>query len=375
MKRSSGDLAAWVLGGALVAGFLSIPLSHTAELRAQLLGTHPAPSWGGLAVLGLGLLLATRSVLHKGFAWADPAQLTWADFDGSRPALLRRRLLLAWLGRFGAAAYVVLATGTLLGFSWPVLEITAFATVAAGTLAAAAPAVRSGRAELVRRYRERLVRRTALTFLDVLALLPAGQPVRWPGALAGHAVVARFALAVILSRRRSLPTAGLLAAAVALAHALFPAVDPAWWLGLGGYCAALPFASALAELTRSPGLRRWIGRGDREVRATAAAVLVLFLALWEGLAVALGVSVSAAGVTALVVAAAAVVRTATRAGVDYGNLGTTAVAGILVPAGLLWQVGHGPDLLVVCLVLLLVSGIALAVPLSLGLSAAAVLRT
>ncbi|HVW42679.1 MAG TPA: DUF6297 family protein [Amycolatopsis sp.] len=367
----SGDRVTLWLCAMLGLGFLSVPLTHATELRAQLLTAGAPPQWAGAAVLALSLSAATWSLLRKGFAWADPAWLTWSDFDGSRTRILHRRLLLAWTARLAVVAYVCVVAGLLLGVSWPLAEAAAFVLIAAATLVAARPAVHSGRADLVRRFRERLVRRTAWMFLDPWALLPPGRAIAWRGLLTGRLLLTRFVVAGILARRRSWPMALALVAVVALAHVLFPTVDPAWWLGLGGYAAAMPFAGGLAELTRSAGLRRWVGRGDREIRITAAVVLVVVMAAWAGAAAALGVPLTGYGALALVVAAAAVVRTVTRSTMNFGDLGVTAVAGTLAPVGLLVQVLHGPDLLVICLVLL-GTGALLAAALSLALSATAV---
>ncbi|NIH82112.1 DUF6297 family protein [Amycolatopsis viridis] len=354
----------------LGVGFLSVPVTHVQELRAQFLGAGAPPHWAGAAVLAVSVLLAGWSLVRKRFAWADPAWLTWSDFDGSRTRVLYHRLLRVWAARFAVVAYLTVVVGLLLGMSWPVAQASVFVLAAGAALVVAWPGVHSGRADLVRRFRERMVRRTAWAFLDPWALLPSGRAVAWRAVLSGRLLVVRFVVAGMLARGRSLPVALALVAVAALAHVLFPAVDPAWWLGLGAYGAGMPFAGGLAALTRSRGLRRWVGHSDREIRVTAAVVLMLFMAAWAGLAVALGVSLTGHGALALVVAAAAVVRTVTRSGMDFGNLGVTSVAGILMPVGLLVQTLHGPDLLVICL-LLLGTGALLAVPVSLALSAAA----
>ncbi len=212
-----------------------------------------------------------------------------------------------------------------------------------------------------------------MSFLDLLALLPAGREVRWARALDGRGVLARFVVAGLLARHRALPLAGLLVLAVATLHRLFPSVDPVWWIGAGGYLAALPFTGALAQIHQVPGLRRWVGCSDRALRASATGVLVAVVAVWAAVLAVLGVPLSWPAGLAVLLASAAVVRTVTRAPLNYANLGLVSVVGVLVPVGLLVQLAHGPDLLVLGLLLLGALGVGVAAPVVLGLATAATL--
>jgi hypothetical protein len=423
--KNRQDLGSRLTVGFLVAGFLGSPLYNTAGVRAQLLGAASVPQLTTVAVLCLCLGLAWRSLLRRDFAWADPARLTWADFDGSRPKLLGRRMLTSWAVRFGAVGYatavsalltqlspalfplvIALFTGTALlalvtARRAPTPALTWFERLvpfAAVALAVCPPAVQwaaagaacvgalallpgprtsaaTGRVDLIQRYFTRLVRRVSLSFLDLWVLLPPGRPVRWTRALAGRFVLVRFVLTGVLARGRTIPLAALLALAVAVLHAVFPAVNPVWWTGIAGYFSALPFAASVAELHRTPGLRRWLNCTDRALKAATVAVLVMFLAGWLGVVVLLGVPFSGQAALVLLVASVAVLRTVTQRAMDFSNIGLVSFFGVLVPAGLLFQLGHGPDLLLLGLVLL-GTGMALwlAAPILLGLSAATTFR-
>jgi hypothetical protein len=399
-----------LLIGLFAVGVLSTPFYRTAYLRAHLLGAAAVPATAGVAVLCLGLCLAWRSLLRRDFVWLAPARLTWADADGARVGQVGRRLWGGWAVRFLAVAYVaavgvalftgsgwlpagypvfgavavcsvVLARrrpGTLTGW-WGALVAVGLAAVAgwaafgtvrpvvlwvlaglvvlaalglavgSGALRRPAVAVGAGRDELVRGYFERLVRRVSVSFGDALALLPAPRPVPWPWLLDGPGVVARFAVAGVVARARSLVLSVLLAVVVAVAHRVLPQVSSVWLIGIGAYFAAVPVGASLAQLCGVPALRRWLGCTDLQLRVVTAGAVVAVAGVWFGLVVALGVP--AAGM-AVVVAVGAVVRTVTRPALDYGNVGVAATPdGNLVPVGLLRQLVHGPDLLVVGLLL------------------------
>lgn len=382
----------------VVAGVLGSPFYQTDATREQLLGTATVPPQATLAVLCLSLALAWRSTLRRGWLWADPAQLTWSDFDGSRPRTLTRRLVLSWAGRFALAGYATVVSGILIGLPDVPVACLLFCGVAALALAMArrppirvetvAPlalaalgvaavwvdvrwfwlcggisafaaivlvrgeplAARAGRAELVRAFRERMVRRMAASFLDVWVLLPAGRPVSW--GLAGRFVVVRYLLAGIAARGRSLGLPVFLAAAIAALHPVVPDVGGLWWTGLGGYLAVLPLAAPVAQLYRVPGLRRWLGCTDRTLRLTAAGVLFLPVAGWFGVLLLVGVPFSAPAALAVPLTAFAIVRTVTRGPIDFANVGLVSLEGVIVPAGLVVQLARGPELLLLGLALL-----------------------
>jgi hypothetical protein len=103
---------------------------------------------------------------------------------------------------------------------------------------------------------------------------------------------------------------------------------------------------------------------------------VAVVALVFAAVVALVVPLTVAAWLAVPLAVGAVVRTVTRAPLDYGNVGAgVSPEGILLPVGVLLQLVHGPELLVVGL-LVVGSGLALAtlVPVAIGLAAYGVAR-
>ena len=377
----------------IVSGVVLSPLYNTALVRSQLIGDAPVGPSGSVAVLCAGLALAWRATLRRGHLRADPAALTWADFDGRRPRVLTRRLLGGWAVRFAAVGYFFVVAGVLIGFpsgqavflyaavaalalmmarrpairgeavlplvpavlgAFPIGPLWIFAVVAlvAAVVVAFAPsvAVTVSRSELVRAFGERMAERTATAFLDVWALLPAGRPVprvRLPGPhpALGYVVVGT------LARRHALGLPVFLVLAVTAVHATFPALSSVWLLGLGGYLALLPFAAPIAQLHRVPALRRWLTTSEPRLRLTTALVLVVLVVFWTSAVVLLGVPVSLGSLVAVLVAVYAVVRSVTRGPVDFGAVNLVLYEGVLIPTGLVRQLARGPDLLVIGLLI------------------------
>jgi hypothetical protein len=403
-----------LVGGVFALGVLTAPFYRVDYLRAHLLGTATTPATAGLAVLALGVGLAWRSLLRRDFVWADPAELTWADLTDRRVGTIGRRLWAGWAVRFAVAGYLAAIGALLLGTSswlaggcalfaagallavvlgrrgpgrigtWlerlvplgasvlagfaavstvPPVALWVLAGVAVGAAVVCAvgsgpvraPGVAStaGRADLVRGYLHRVVRQVSVSFGDALALLPTPGPVPWPRLLAGRGVVVRFVVAGVAARARSLVPAVLLAVVVAVLHQVFPVLNPVWLVGLGVYFAGVPFASSLARLCAVPGLRRWLGCSDIALRLASAGAVAVCAAVWVGLVAVCAVPMTAAAWLAALLAVGAVVRTASRPALDYGNIGVAATPdGNLIPVGLLLQLAHGPELLVVGLLVI-----------------------
>ncbi|MBN6035714.1 hypothetical protein [Amycolatopsis sp. 195334CR] len=395
--------------GALGTAFGKLPW-----WREVLLGTGSAvdtvdPSVPAALVLVLSGL-AARAQLRRGYRWADPAELTWLAVD--RVPVLGARVWRVWLGwllavgyatTLGAAVYRApvetwIAAGLLLAGSSALTLAVARRPVetgvAAGPIALAGagvvvaltsppPEVLSasgvvlllvaavfawgsgsplrpvaariaGRVELVAAWRERVVRLVAVSFLDPLLMLPAARPVAvrvtsiWGLALAG-----------VLGRRRYAVNAVLLAVAAGVARFAFPALPEVAVVAVAAYAALMPFGGGLGELWRGPGLRRWIDEPDRRIRAAFALVfggLVLAWAAVLALVVAvLGVPVGPAAWAVLPLAAAAVLRTASRPPISYDNIGVTDTPFGQTPVRLITQAVRGPDLAVLGALLLSVS--------------------
>lgn len=428
LGADSEEVADRLVSVVVVIAALTSPFYNTDAVRHQLVGPVGAAPLAVPVVLCLSLAVAWWSLMHRGYLWAEPAWLTWSDFDGSRPKMLLRRLISGWVVRFAAVAYAVGVGGMLLGWPTSLLPLCAalFASVAALAFAAARTAagpvrrwteqlvplaltvvgtlVASGvlgvgilwgvalvlavpaavlaagtslplsaqRAELVEGFFARMIRRTSAGFLDVWALLPQGRALAWRSAFAGGPLVIRFAVVGVLTRGRSALFALLLAVTMAALHVVLPGSDPLWWLGLGGYFAILPLSASIAQLHRVPGLRRWLDCDDRVLRLASAGVLLAVAALWFAVTLALGVpwSVPAALTVPLVVAA--VVRTVTRPPVDFHRLGLFTVEGLVLPVGLVVQLARGPEVLVIGL-LLLGAGVPFAVPFVVMLSLLAII--
>jgi hypothetical protein len=393
-----------------LAALASSPFYHLPEVRAQLIGAASAPPFAAFAVLCLGLGLALRSLLRRDFVWQDPAKLTWSDGTDGRIGTIGRRLWAGWALRFVLVAYATAGGAALFAGSldWIRAGLALFASVAALAVVAArrtasvrarwveqilslilpligsllavrvipsswlwgvaviaavgalglligsgrplrpAVATRAVRGELVEQYQDRLVRRMSVAFLDLLALLPAPRTLTWSRLFAGPAVVLRFVLGGVFARRAALLLTLLLVWAVAVVHLVFPLLSTAWLVGVAGYFAGLPFAAVLAKLHQQPGLRRWLGCTDMDLRGTTAALVVVVMAAWVALVIAFGVPATTTVLIAALLAAAAVIRTATRPAIDYSNVGTTVTPdGNLVPFGLVVQLARGPEVLIV----------------------------
>jgi hypothetical protein len=397
-----------------LAALASSPFYHVEEVRSKLIGTAVAPPFAVFAVLCLGLGLAGRSLLRRDFVWQDPAKLTWSDATDSRIGAIGRRLWSGWAIRFALVAYATAGGAVLFGGSlnWVTVGVALFVGVAvlalvtarrratrrvrwaeqgaslilpllggllavrslapfwlwtavglAGLAAVALlfgsgpprrPATATGarRAELVARFNDRLVRRMSVAFLDLLALLPAPRPMPWARLFAGPAVVVRFVVAGVLARRAALLLGLLLVWAVAVVHLVFPLLSPVWLVGVGAYFVAMPFAAVLAKLHQQPGLRRWLGCTDLELRLATTGLVVAVMVLWLALVVAFGVSLSQVTALAALIACGAVIRTAGRPALDYGNVGTAVTPdGNLVPFGLIVQLARGPEVLIIGLLI------------------------
>ena len=231
---------------------------------------------------------------------------------------------------FGLAASAALFVGT--GWLWVVAAVLLLSAALAW-----GPVHRPGRRELVAGHKAHVVRSVAAAFGDVLALLPRALPTRLR--LGG---AWRFALGGVLARRGMLAAALLIALTVPVLHAVFPVVAPAWWVGLGAYFATLPFAGGFADITRVPGLRRWLPQSDTEIWLAAVIVLAVLAGLWMTAAVLAGLP---AAPQAIPVAAAAVARTASRPDLDYSPGPAMDIGGVYMPINLVRQLLRGPLLL------------------------------
>ncbi|GAA0651736.1 hypothetical protein GCM10010174_89340 [Kutzneria viridogrisea] len=391
-------LGEWLVGYLMVIGLLCTPFFQTDSWRHTVLGSLPAQPTAGVAVLCLALALGWRSLLRRDFVWLGPARLTWDDFGPGRVRTMNRRLLGGWALRLLVVAYVTAVTAQVHGWrpefvpvGCALLAVTAALTLLAARRAAPAPvrwaeqavpllfaaaplavlpawwgltaavtlaalvlvfvpgrsaAASAGRVDLLEGWNSRVLRQVSVAFMDVMALLPPGRPLPFPRSLSGRFVVLRFVLLGVLSRARYLTLTGLLALAVVMLPHVLPATGAVWWLGLGAFFATIPYAAALSELSRVPGLRRWLGCTDMELRVTAVCVLlVITIAWWAVTGFAFGWTLSGLLVSAL--AAAAVVRTVTKPMLDFDKLGEVAVPGMTVaPVGLIAQLATGLDVLV-----------------------------
>ncbi|GAA2977606.1 hypothetical protein [Actinokineospora diospyrosa] len=390
------DTGSRVLALILAVGVGGAPFYQPDATRAALLGDAVVPPDALVAVVCLGVAVAWWSTQGRGYLWADPAWLTWEDFTNGRAAALNKRMVRGWMARWAALGYGAAVTGMVLG--WSGISYAAVLFVGYGCLALAASRVKSpgiaesglplllaassawpiplaasaaaataigilllrkeplaetaGREELVRGFSARMTQRVSVAFLDVWGLLPPAQPLSLERVFARKPVLPRYLVAGVLTRARAVVGAGLIAVVVATLHRLFPAVPTVWWVGIGGYLAAVPFAAPVAQLHRTPGLRRWLNNSMLAVKATAALILAALAALWLAVVTALGVDFHPAALVAVPLAATAAVRSVTRAPIDFANVGMVDVGGVLVPMGLVVQVARGVDALLLGILLL-----------------------
>ncbi|QFU94603.1 hypothetical protein [Amycolatopsis sp. YIM 10] len=383
--------------GALGTAFGKLPW-----WREFLLGTGSTVDSSMPAAVGLVLSgLAARSQLRRGYRWADPAELTWLAVD--RVPVLGARVWRVWLGwllaigyatTLGAAVYRApaeswIAAGLLLVGSSALTLVVARRPVETGVaagpialagagvvVALAAPPPKAlsafgavmllaavvlawgsgsplrplaariaSREELVAAWRERVVRVVAVSFLDPLLMLPAARPVA-----VRVTSIRGLALAGVLGRRRYAASAVLLAVAAGVARLAFPALPEVAVVAVAAYAALMPFGGGLGELWRGPGLRRWIDERDLRLRAAFALVFVGLLLAWAAVlalvVLLLGVSFGPAAWLVLPLAAAAVLRTASRPPISYDNIGVTDTPFGQTPIRLITQAARGPDLAV-----------------------------
>ncbi|AUI62566.1 DUF6297 family protein [Amycolatopsis sp. BJA-103] len=378
--------------GALFTAFQNLPkLRHF--LFGQSLVDFPA-------VFGLLIVLCAifwRSLLRRGFVWAEPAALTWMDFAGvDRRRVVAKRMWTLWLGLVMVVGYTgalvtaigggskdvwiamsaLTAAGAILAaitarrtairgetLAPVVLAVAGLAVAAAGlgpiaveVLAGAMfvvavavafggePVSGVGRQDLVDGWNARLLRAMAAVFMDPMLLIPESKPVPWLSLR--RPTVLRLAWAGVLGRMRFAAASVAIACLVGAAQLAFPAVPAGPLFALGAYAALVPFVGGLGELWRNPGRRRWLGVSDWELRLVNGLVIALLGLGWGAL---LGLVTLTLGVTpawpvwlAIPLAVVATLRTATRPPMNYDVSGGA--------AGL--QALRGVDVLVVGSVLL-----------------------
>ncbi|MBK1784658.1 DUF6297 family protein [Prauserella cavernicola] len=317
------------------------------------MAAHPPVLLGLFAVLAVLLL---GSMLNRSFLWAEPAVLTWLDFTGhDRVRLVSGRVWTVWFGRLLALGYLgalLAAAATVPLWTWYAgfgVLVLVTAVVLPRAAGVGPPlrlpvAVAAGRQRLVDGWSARVVRLVSVTFLDPSMMLPSAHPV--PGRPVRS--VAAFALAGMAARARFAVPAVLLASVVALAHVALPGVPDAVLVGLGAYAALLPFGGGIGQLWRSPGLRRWLDVSDRALRGWHAAALGGLALGWALVAFAgtvlLGSPLAGAAWLAVPLAAAMVLRTATRPPIGYDSPGMTDTPFGPAPVRLVAQAVRGPDL-------------------------------
>jgi hypothetical protein len=284
--------------GALFTAFQNLP-----KLRNFLFGQSVVDF---AAVFGLLIVLCAifwRSLLRRGFVWAEPAALTWMDFAGvDRRRLVVKRMWTLWLGLVVVVGYTgalvtaigggskdvwiamsaLTASGAILAgvtarrtairgeTAGPVVLALAGLAVAAaglgpvavealaGVLFVAAVAVafggepvsRVGRQELVDGWNARLLRAMAAVFMDPMLLIPESRPVPWLSLR--RPTTLRLAWAGVLGRLRYAATGVVIACLTGVGHLAFPAVPVAPLFALAAYAALVPFVGGLGELWRAP---------------------------------------------------------------------------------------------------------------------------
>ncbi|WP_052674783.1 DUF6297 family protein [Amycolatopsis orientalis] len=382
-------------GGALFTAFENLPKLH-AFLFGQSLVDFPA-------VFGLLIVLCAifwRSLLRRGFVWAEPAALTWMDFASvDRRRVVVKRMWTLWCGLVVVVGYTgalvtaigggskdvwiamaaLTASGAILAAvtarrtairgetAGPVVLALAGLAVAAAGLGPIAvellagalfvvaiavafggrPTSAAGRGDLVDGWNARLLRAMAAVFMDPMLLIPESRPVPWLSLR--RPTTLRLAWAGVLGRLRYAAAGVVLACLVGIGHLAFPAVPVGAMFALGAYAALVPFVGGLGELWRNPGRKRWLGASDWELRLVNGLVIAALGLVWGGL---LGLVTLTLGVTpawpvwlAIPLAVVAALRTATRPPMNYDVSGGAAG----------FQALRGVDLLIVGSIVLSVS--------------------
>ncbi|GAA3534085.1 hypothetical protein GCM10022222_16930 [Amycolatopsis ultiminotia] len=405
----SGDSATFLL--LFGVGFLFTAFFRTDAWHRVLFGPSAVDFPAVLGLVVLCCAVGWRSLLRRGFVWAEPAELTWMDFarvDRRRVVAARlagglsgffvvigylAALMLAVgggsLDQWRAAAAVV-AGSVVLAFT--TARRTAFPAEAVGPLVLAVvgvvisavrldaatvqyvgaafalcglalafggqPVTRAGRAVLLEGWNARVLRSVAVTFLDPMMMLPEAAPsgswsLRRPTPL-------RLAWVGAVGRSRYAGALLLVAVAVAVGHVAVPTLPGQVLVGLGAYLALTPFGAGLGVLWRNPGRRRWLGSSSRELVIAHGVVLAAVALGWSALlAVALlavGTSVSPLAWSTVVLSVLSVLRTVTRAPVDYSSAGFVDTPAGPMPANLVRQLFRGPDLLAVGILVLSLVG-------------------
>lgn len=400
----SGDTASFVF--LFGFGFLFTAFFHVDGWRQAVYGSAHVDFPAVLGLLTLCCAVGWRGLLRRGFAWVEPAELTWLDFAPvDRGRVVTLRLLGAWTGVVAVTGYlaalmlavggagldqwragiaVVAATAvvafvsarrTSLRFDafGPLvlavfgLAIAAFGLgpvtvelAAAGVLIAALPLAfggepvsRAGRSTLLAGWDGRVLRSVAVTFLDPMMLLPPSAPI---GLSVRRPTPLRLAVAGTLGRSRYAGAAVLVGFAVVVAHIALPTLPGAVLAGIGAYVALTPFGAGLGELWRNPGRRRWLGSPNRDLVLAHGVVLAGTGLLWAGVLAAVtlagGTSFGVGAWLAVPLAVLSILRTVTRTAVDYANPGFVDTPVGPMPANLTRQLFRGPDLLVLGIVVL-----------------------
>jgi hypothetical protein len=401
----SGDTATFVL--LFGFGFLFTAFFHVDGWRPALYGSSIVDFPAVLGLLTLCCAVGWRGLLRRGFAWVEPAELTWLDFAPvDRGRVVTLRLLGAWTGvvvvtgylaalllaiggagleQWRAAVAIVVATGVaafasarrtalrldalgplalaVLGLVIAALGLgpATVQFVAAGVLAAALPLAfggepvsRAGRAMLLAGWDGRVLRSVAVTFLDPMMLLPPSAPTG--GLSLRRPTPLRLAWAGPRGRARYAGAALLVGLAVVVAHIAVPTAPGAVLVGIGGYVALMPFGGGLGELWRNPGRRRWVGSADRALVLAHGLVLAGVGSLWGTVLVVVtlagGTSFAATAWLAVPLSVLSILRTVTRTAVDYANPGFVDTPMGPMPANLTRQLFRGLDLQLVGIVLL-----------------------
>jgi len=405
----SGDSATFILlfGG----GFLFSAFFRTEAWRKVLFGPSSVDYPAVLGLVVLCCAIGWRSLLRRGFVWAEPAELTWMDYaKADRRRIVSARLagmltgfvvvvgylaalMLAVGGstpQWWLASAVLLAGATILVFT--TARRTAFRLEAIGPLLIAAAAVvivaarldataveyvgaalalcslllafggeavnRAGRAVLLDGWNARVLRSMAVSFLDPMMMLPEATAVGSWSLRPPTAV--RLAWVGVVGRLRYASALLLVAFAVAVGHVAVPTLPGPVLVGVGSYLALTPFGAGLGVLWRNPGRRRWLGSSSRELVLAHGLLLTGVAVVWAALLwvalLALGTTFSALSWVTVVLAVASVLRTVTRQPVDYSSAGFVDTPAGPMPANLVRQLFRGPDLLALGIAILIWAG-------------------